>query len=211
MNKKVAKPDLTGLHIRVSPVYTAFVKALGGTTQTSNIAQVYTYMENGTVQGFGWPSLGWVPTWAEVTKYRLDPGFYSSALHTLVNLKTWKKLPEGGPGPDHQGRPRIRGPVGAPGRGVPGEDQEDPRLVRREGDRDHRVQGRRSREVAEDGLRGRLEGGSRPQPRARGEAEEALHQAVGAASRGGRGGAGPGRRRLSCPPGRANGRTARPS
>ena len=94
MNKKVTKPDLTGLHIRVSPVYTAFVKALGGTTQTSNIAQVYTYMENGTVQGFGWPSLGWVPTWAEVTKYRLDPGFYSSALHTLVNLKKWKTLPK---------------------------------------------------------------------------------------------------------------------
>ena len=94
MNKRVTKPDLTGLHIRVSPVYTAFIKALGGTTQTSNIAQVYTYMENGTVQGFGWPSLGWVPTWAEVTKYRLDPGFYSSSLHTLVNLRKWKALPQ---------------------------------------------------------------------------------------------------------------------
>lgn len=91
---KLTKPDLTGLHIRVSPVYTAFVKALGGTTQSSNIAQVYTYMENGTVQGFGWPSLGWVPTWAEVTKYRVDPGFYSSALHTLVNLRKWKSLPQ---------------------------------------------------------------------------------------------------------------------
>lgn len=52
-NKKLEKPDLTGMHIRVSPVYTAFFKAMGATTQTSNYAQVYTYMENGTVQGYG--------------------------------------------------------------------------------------------------------------------------------------------------------------
>lgn len=92
LNKKIDKPDLTGLHIRVSPVYTAFVKSLGGTTQRSNIAQVYTYMENGTVQGYGWPALGWVPSWVKVTKYRVEPGFYTAALHTLANLKKWKTL-----------------------------------------------------------------------------------------------------------------------
>ncbi len=94
LSKPIDKPDLTGLHLRVSPVYTAFFKALGATTQLSNIAQVYTYMENGTVQGFGWPAVGWVPAWIKVTKYRVDPGFYQAVLHTLVNLRAWKKTPE---------------------------------------------------------------------------------------------------------------------
>jgi TRAP-type C4-dicarboxylate transport system substrate-binding protein len=92
LNKPIDKPELTGLHLRVSPVYTAFFTSLGATTQRSNIAQVYTYMENGTVQGYGWPALGWVPSWVKVTKYRVEPGFYKSSLHTLVNLKAWKSL-----------------------------------------------------------------------------------------------------------------------
>ena len=49
-------------------------------------------MENGTVQGYGWPAMGWVPSWAKVTKYRVEPGFYQAALHTLVNLKKWNSL-----------------------------------------------------------------------------------------------------------------------
>jgi len=92
LSKPITKPDLTGLHLRVSPVYTAFFTALGATTQRSNIAQVYTYMENGTVQGYGWPALGWVPSWVKVTKFRVEPGFYQATLHTLVNLDKWKSL-----------------------------------------------------------------------------------------------------------------------
>ena len=92
LSKKIDKPDLTGLNLRVAPVYTAFFKSLGATVQTSNIGQIYTYMENGTVQGYGWPALGWVPSWVKVTKYRVDPGFYSAALHTLFNDKKWKSL-----------------------------------------------------------------------------------------------------------------------
>lgn len=92
LNEKIDKPDLTGLHLRVSPVYTAFFKSLGATVQTSNIQQVYTYMENGTVKGYGWPALGWVPAWVKVTKYRVEPGFYNSTLHTLINLDKWNDL-----------------------------------------------------------------------------------------------------------------------
>ena len=94
LSKPIDKPDLSGLHLRVSPVYTAFFRSLGATVQTSNIAQVYTYMENGTVQGFGWPAVGWVPTWIEVTKFRVEPGFYNAALHTIANLRKWKTLPK---------------------------------------------------------------------------------------------------------------------
>ena len=92
LNKEISKPDLTGLHLRVSPVYTAFFKSLGATTQTSNIAQIYTYMENNTVQGYGWPSLGYLPSWVKVTKYRVEPGFYNATLHVLVNNRKWKSL-----------------------------------------------------------------------------------------------------------------------
>ncbi len=92
LSKPITKPDLTGFHLRVAPVYTAFFKSLGATVQRSNIAQIYTYMENGTVQGYGWPALGWVPSWVKVTKFRVEPGFYHATLHTLVNLKRWKSL-----------------------------------------------------------------------------------------------------------------------
>ncbi len=92
LNKPISGPDLTGLHLRISPVYTAFFTALGATVQRSTTAQVYTYMENGTVQGYGWPALGWVPAWVKVTKYRVEPGFYNSTLHTLINLDAWNKL-----------------------------------------------------------------------------------------------------------------------
>ncbi len=94
LNKKnkITKPDLTGLNLRVAPVYTAFFQSLGATTQRSNIGQVYAYMENNTVQGFGWPAVAWVPAWAKVTKYRVDPGFYSATLHTLVNMRKWNSL-----------------------------------------------------------------------------------------------------------------------
>jgi TRAP-type C4-dicarboxylate transport system substrate-binding protein len=92
LSKPIKKPDLTGLHLRVSPVYTPFFKSLGATVQRSNIAQIYTYMENGTVQGYGWPAIGWVPPWIKVTKYRVEPGFYIAALQLMVNLEKWNSL-----------------------------------------------------------------------------------------------------------------------
>ncbi len=92
LNQKIDKPDLTGLHLRISPIYTALFTSLGATVQRSDTAQVYTYMENNTVQGYGWPALGWVPTWIEVTKYRVEPGFYNSALHNVINLDSWNSL-----------------------------------------------------------------------------------------------------------------------
>lgn len=92
LNKPISKPDLSGLHLRVAPVYTPFFKALGATVQRSNYAQVYTYMENGTVVGYGWPALGWNKGWIKVTKYRVDHGFYLAGIQTLMNLDKWKGL-----------------------------------------------------------------------------------------------------------------------
>jgi len=92
LGKKIDKPDLTGLHLRTSPAYTTFFRALGATVQTSGPSQIYSYMENGTVQGFGWPALAWIPSFTSVTKYRVEPGFHDATLHTLTNQKKWKSL-----------------------------------------------------------------------------------------------------------------------
>ncbi|MXW90301.1 MAG: ABC transporter substrate-binding protein [Rhodospirillaceae bacterium] len=92
LSKPITGPDLKGLHLRVAPVYTAFFKALGATVQLAAMPKIYTLMESNTVQGFGWPAVGWNPAWAKVTKYRVDPGFYNASLHLLVNNRKWKSL-----------------------------------------------------------------------------------------------------------------------
>lgn len=91
---KIDRPDLTGLHLRVAPIYTNFFKSMGATTQDSNIGQIFTLMENGTVKGYGWPVLGHQPGWETVTQYRVDPGFYDVDLMIFANLRLWEQLPK---------------------------------------------------------------------------------------------------------------------
>ena len=90
--KSVSGPDLKGLHLRTAPIYRNFFQSLGATTQRSNIQQVYSYMENGTVDSFGWPVTGLLPDWHKVTAYRVDPGFYDADIHLLVNRDAWQKM-----------------------------------------------------------------------------------------------------------------------
>ncbi|MGE0658912.1 MAG: TRAP transporter substrate-binding protein DctP [Reyranellaceae bacterium] len=93
LNKKIEKPDLTGMKIRVSPLYRAMVEKMGGTAVASAPADIYTMMERGTVDGFGWPVQGIFDfSWQKVTKYRVDPGFYRTEMEYLVNLDVWKKM-----------------------------------------------------------------------------------------------------------------------
>jgi TRAP-type C4-dicarboxylate transport system substrate-binding protein len=93
LNKPIEKADLKGLKIRVTPIYRAMVEALGGSAITSPPSEVYTLMERGTVDGYGWPTSGIFDySWEKVTKYRVEPAFYSAALHALVNLGVWTKL-----------------------------------------------------------------------------------------------------------------------
>lgn len=93
LNKPITKPDLTGLKIRVSPLYRAMVEKMGGTAVTSPPADIYTMLERGTVDGYGWPAQGIFDfSWQKVTKYRVDPGFYRTEMEYLVNLDVWKKM-----------------------------------------------------------------------------------------------------------------------
>ncbi|WP_417408045.1 TRAP transporter substrate-binding protein DctP [Hoeflea sp.] len=90
--KAIDKADLTGLNLRVSPVYTAFFKALGATVQRSSMPEVYTLMESGAVDGYGWSVRGVSPSWFPVTKYRVEPGVYRASIHTVANLAKWNSL-----------------------------------------------------------------------------------------------------------------------
>jgi TRAP-type C4-dicarboxylate transport system substrate-binding protein len=93
LNKKIDKPDFTGLKIRVSPAYRDLVQALGGTAITAAPGEVYTALERGVVDGYGWPSVGIFDLgWDKVTKFRIEPAFYSTETSILVNLDTWKSL-----------------------------------------------------------------------------------------------------------------------
>jgi TRAP-type C4-dicarboxylate transport system substrate-binding protein len=93
LTKKMAKLDFTGLKIRVTPVYKDIVQALGGTTITTPPGEVYTALERGVVDGYGWPVTGIFDLgWDKVTKFRMEPAFYSVEVNVLVNLDAWKGL-----------------------------------------------------------------------------------------------------------------------
>ena len=93
LTKKIDKPDLTGLKIRITPVYREFFQALGATVISTSPAEVYTALERGAVDGYGWPINGiFDANWHEKTKFRVDPGFYSAEVSLVMNLDKWKSL-----------------------------------------------------------------------------------------------------------------------
>jgi TRAP-type C4-dicarboxylate transport system substrate-binding protein len=93
LNKKPEKLDFTGLKIRVTPVYKDIVEALGGTAITTAPGEVYTALERGVVDGYGWPVTGIFDLgWEKVTKFRLEPAFYAVEVNVLVNLDVWNGL-----------------------------------------------------------------------------------------------------------------------
>lgn len=93
LTKKIDKPDLTGLKIRGTSVYQAFIQALGGSMITTPPGEAYVAIERGVVDGYGWPLWGieaW--GWQKLTKFRVEPGFYRAEVSVLVHLPTWQKL-----------------------------------------------------------------------------------------------------------------------
>ena len=75
LTKPITKPDLTGLKLRITPVYREFFQALGATVVQTPPGEVYTALERGVVDGYGWPITGIFDLgWHERTKFRVDPG-----------------------------------------------------------------------------------------------------------------------------------------
>jgi len=93
INKKIDKPDLAGMKIRITPVYRDFFQALGATVVQIAPCEVYTALERGVVDGYGWPIHGLFDlNWQEHTKYRVGPGFYNAEVSLIMNLDKWKAL-----------------------------------------------------------------------------------------------------------------------
>jgi TRAP-type C4-dicarboxylate transport system substrate-binding protein len=93
LTKKIDKPDLSGLKIRITPVYRDFFQALGAQLMQTAPGEVYTALERGVVDGYGWPIHGIFDLhWNEKTKYRVDPGFYNAEVSLIMNLDKWKSL-----------------------------------------------------------------------------------------------------------------------
>ena len=95
LTKKIDKPDLTGLKLRITPVYRDFFQALGATVMQTAPGEVYTALERGVVDGYGWPINGIFDfNWHEKTKFRVDPGFYNAEVSLIMNLDKWRGLPQ---------------------------------------------------------------------------------------------------------------------
>jgi TRAP-type C4-dicarboxylate transport system substrate-binding protein len=95
LNKRLASPDLSRLKIRVTPVYRDFFSSLGATVMQTPPGEVYTALERGVVDGYGWPMEGIFDLgWHEQTKFRVDPGFYTVEVGVLFNHNKWQSLTE---------------------------------------------------------------------------------------------------------------------
>ena len=72
----ITKPeDLKGLRFRGQPNYNAIFKHYGIAGVNIAAPEVYTALERGTVQGYGWPLWGINDFgWDKLTKIRIDPG-----------------------------------------------------------------------------------------------------------------------------------------
>lgn len=93
LNKKIDRPDLTGLKVRATPTYRDFFQALGAQIVATAPGEVYTALERGVVDGYGWPIGGIFDMgWQEKTRYRVDPGFYNDEVSLVMNLDAWKRL-----------------------------------------------------------------------------------------------------------------------
>src|SRR6266568_3255773 len=93
LNKKIDKPDLTGLKIRITPVYREFFQSMNAQVMATAPGEVYTALERGVIDGYGWPIQALFDlNWQEKTRYRVDPGFYNAEVALIINLDKYKSL-----------------------------------------------------------------------------------------------------------------------
>lgn len=85
--------DLTGIRLRSSPLYRAFLEELGATIVVQGASEVYTSLERGVVDGTGYPVTGLRDFgWDKFLKYRIDPGFFQTDVLISMNLDAWNAL-----------------------------------------------------------------------------------------------------------------------
>jgi TRAP-type C4-dicarboxylate transport system substrate-binding protein len=90
----VSKPaDLNGMRFRGQPNYAAIFKKYNIASVNIAPTEVFTALERGVVQGYGYPLWGIDDFgWDKLTKARIDPGFYNVVVNILMNKTAYDKL-----------------------------------------------------------------------------------------------------------------------
>ena len=92
-DKKLDGPDFKGLKMRGNPLFRPFLEKFGATVVRMPMTEIYTALERGVVDGFGYPLVGMEDLgFHKFTKYRIEPSFARGPTDILVNLDTWNKL-----------------------------------------------------------------------------------------------------------------------
>ena len=69
--RRSRRPTSRGLKLRIAPIYRDFFQKLGASVVQIAPGEVYTALERGVVDGYGWPLIGIFDLgWHEKTKYR---------------------------------------------------------------------------------------------------------------------------------------------
>lgn len=85
--------DFKGMKLRTSNTYKAFFDAIGVRALQMPRREIFTAMERGVVDGFAnLDAEVLVQGWHEVSKYRVEPGFYHPIIIVAVNLDKWKSM-----------------------------------------------------------------------------------------------------------------------
>lgn len=86
--------DFQGLRVRVSPVYTPFVEALGAEPVEMPGGDIYQALERGVIDGFTWPEFGITELGLEEqSACKTLPTYWQIDTVSLMNLDTWNELP----------------------------------------------------------------------------------------------------------------------
>ena len=87
-------PDVTGLRVRTTPTYRAFLNALGTRPVDIPSGEVYTALERGTVDAIAWTSTSMSDQgFQNFVKYRIDPGVLGLVMTLQMNMDRWNTLP----------------------------------------------------------------------------------------------------------------------
>jgi TRAP-type transport system periplasmic protein len=86
-------PDLTGVKMRATGTYRPLFRALGGSTINVKTSEIFTAMQRGTVEGFGFTDVSVIALgFHKIAKYRVTPNFYQTNTVVTVNSSVWKAM-----------------------------------------------------------------------------------------------------------------------
>lgn len=85
--------DFKNMRLRSGRTYKAFFESIGAQPVLTSRSETFTALERGVVSGYGnVVSEIKIAGWGDVTKFKVEPGFYHALLGLFINAKTWNSL-----------------------------------------------------------------------------------------------------------------------